>query len=152
MEKTPRIENRKAYFDYEIIEKIEAGISLYGPEVKSIRQGSANLRDSYVKIDGKEAFIYNFYIAPYQSSFEKIDSRRKKKILLHKNQIQRFERKVNEKGLTIIPLLVYFNRNGMIKVEIALVKGKRQFDKRQAIKEREEKRHIENKMKSMGAK
>ncbi|MCL5674847.1 MAG: SsrA-binding protein SmpB [Candidatus Omnitrophica bacterium] len=152
MEKSPRIENKKAYHDYEIIEKTEAGISLHGPEVKSIRQGSANLRDSFVRIEKREAFIYNFYIAPYQSSFEKTDPRRKKKLLLHKEQLRRLERKTDEKGLTIVPLLMYFNKNGIIKAEIALVKGKKMYDKRQVIKEREEKRQIEKKMKNMGAK
>ncbi|MCL5408574.1 MAG: SsrA-binding protein SmpB [Candidatus Omnitrophica bacterium] len=152
MEKSPKIENRKAYHEYEIIEKLEAGLSLYGPEVKSIRQGSANLRDSFVKIEKKEAFVYNFYIAPYQSAFEKINPRRKKKLLLHKGQIIRLERKVQEKGLTIVPLLVYFNKNGIIKIEIALVKGKKFFDKRQVIKEKEVKRQIERKMKGRGAK
>lgn len=142
-----KIENKKAYHDYEIIEKLEAGIQLKGSEVKSLREGRANLKDSYAKVINGEMFLFNFYIAPYPNSFEKIEPKRKKKLLLHKKQINKWAQKVEEKGLTIVPLSVYFNDRGLAKVELALVKGKKIYDKRKAIKERELKREIERKLK-----
>lgn len=152
MKNSIRIENRKAFHEYEIIEKLEAGISLKGPEVKSLRLGAANLRDSFAAVEKGDVFLNNFYVAPYQSAFETLSPRRKKRLLLHKEQIRRLDRKVQEKGLTMVPLLVYFNNKGIAKVEIALVKGKRQYDKREAIKKREEKRQLERRMKDRGAK
>ncbi|RKY31425.1 MAG: SsrA-binding protein [Candidatus Omnitrophota bacterium] len=142
-----RIENKKAFHDYEILERIEAGIVLKGAEVKSLREGKASLKDSYGKIENGEIFLHNFYIAPYPASFEKIDPLRKKKLLLHKNQIIRLGRKVEEKGLTIVPLSVYFNSKGLAKVEIALAKGKKLYDKRKEIKKREVEREIQRRLK-----
>lgn len=147
-----KIENKKVYFDYEILEKTEAGIALKGSEVKSIREGRVSFNDSYAKVENGEVFLYNFYIGPYPFSREKIDPLRKKKLLLKKNEIRRLERKVSEKGLTLVPVSVYFNNRGLAKVELALAKGKKLFDKRREIKEREVKREIERKMKNMGAK
>jgi len=144
-----KIENRKARHDYEIIEKTEAGIVLKGPEVKSLREGRANLKDSYGKVINGEMFLFNFYISPYPNSLEKINPLRKKKLLLHKKQILKWGQKAEEKGLTIVPLSVYFNENGIAKVEIALAKGRKIYDKRKAIKERELKREIERKMKKV---
>jgi len=141
------IKNKKAFFDYEILEKFEAGIVLKGPEVKSIRQGSASLKDSFGKIEKGEVYLY-LYIAPYPSSFEKIDPMRKKKLLLHKNQILKLSKKVEEKGLTIVPLSLYFNKKGIAKVEIALVKGKKLYDKRMALKKKEVERDIGRQLKS----
>ena len=142
-----RIENKKALHDYEILEKVEAGIVLKGAEVKSLRDGRASLKDSYGKVENGEIFLYNFYIAPYPSSFEKIEPLRKKKLLLKKNQIIRLGRKVEEKGLTIIPLSVYFNSKGLAKVEIGLAKGKKLYDKRKEIKKREIEREIQRRLK-----
>ncbi len=144
-----KIENRKARHNYEIIEKTEAGIVLKGPEVKSLREGRANLKDSYGKVINGEMFLFNFYISPYPNSLEKINPLRKKKLLLHKKQILKWGQKAEEKGLTIVPLSVYFNENGIAKVEIALAKGRKIYDKRKAIKERELKREIERKMKKV---
>jgi len=144
-----KIENRKARHDYEIIEKTEVGIVLKGPEVKSLREGRANLKDGYAKVINGEMFLFNFYISPYPNSLEKINPLRKKKLLLHKKQILKWGQKAEEKGLTIVPLSVYFNENGIAKVEIALAKGRKIYDKRKAIKERELKREIERKMKKI---
>jgi SsrA-binding protein len=147
-----KIENKRAYYDYEILGRIEAGIVLKGSEVKSIREGKISFKDSYAKVENGEVFLYNFYIAPYQASFEKINPMRKKKLLLHKNEIRGLERKISEKHLTLIPLSVYFNNRGLAKIELGIAKGKKIFDKRRELKEREIKREIERKMKDMGAK
>ncbi|HOL22011.1 MAG TPA: SsrA-binding protein SmpB [bacterium] len=142
-----RIENRKAYFNYEILEKIEAGLVLRGPEVKSLREGKGSIKEAFGRIENGEVFIHNFYIAPYPASFEKPDPLRKKKLLLGKREIKRLSRKLEEKGLTLIPLAVYFNKRGLAKVEIALAKGKKLYDKREKIKERDVQRDIERRMK-----
>jgi len=144
-----KIENRKARHNYEIIEKTEAGIVLKGAEVKSLREGRANLKDGYAKVINGEMFLFNFYISPYPNSLEKINPLRKKKLLLHKKQILKWGQKAEEKGLTIVPLSVYFNKNGIAKVEVALARGRKIYDKRKAIKERELKREIERKMKKV---
>lgn len=144
-----KIENRKARHDYEILETIEAGIALKGSEVKSLREGRANLKDSYGKVIDNQMYVFNFYISPYPNSFEKINPLRKKKLLLHKKQILKWKQKSEEKGLTIVPLSVYFNENGRAKMELALAKGRKIYDKRKAIKERELKREIERKMKGV---
>ncbi|HOK80100.1 MAG TPA: SsrA-binding protein [bacterium] len=147
-----KIENRKAFHDYAVIETLEAGIELKGPEVKSVRQGSVSLRDSYAGFEGNELFLYKMHIAQYPGALEKIDPLRKRKLLLHRNQLARLQKKVEEKGLTIVPLSLYTNNKGLIKVNIALVRGKKLFDKRRDIKEREIKRHIEGQKRNMGAK
>jgi len=142
-----RLENRKAYFNYEILEKIEAGIVLKGPEVKSLREGKGSIKEAFGRIENGEVFLHNFYIAPYSASLEKPDPLRKKKLLLAKREIKRLNRKLEEKGLTLIPLAVYFNKKGLVKVEIALAKGKKLYDKREKIKERDLQRDIERRMK-----
>jgi len=147
-----KIENKRAYYDYEILGRIEAGIVLKGSEVKSIREGKISFKDSYAKVENGEIFLYNLYIAPYQSSFEKINPMRKKKLLLHKNEIRNIGKKISEKHLTLIPLSVYFNNRGLVKVELGIAKGKKLFDKRKVLKEREIEREISRKMKDMGAK
>lgn len=144
-----KIENKKAFHDYEILERLEAGIVLKGSEVKSLREGRANLKDSYGKVENGEIFLHHFYISEYPNSFKKHNPFRKKKLLLKKQEIRRLERKTEEKGLTIVPLSVYFNEKGLAKVEIALAKGKKLFDKRRALKEREVKRQIEKKLKNL---
>ncbi len=144
------IVNRKARHNYDILETYEAGIVLKGSEVKSIRMGSANLKDSYAEIDHGEVYINNFHISPYKfaSSHTNHDPYRRKKLLLHKPQIRRLIGKVQEKGLTLIPLRVY-SKNGKIKVELALAKGKKLYDKRRDIKKRDMEREQERQLKEM---
>jgi SsrA-binding protein len=128
------VSNRKARFDYEILETFEAGIELRGSEVKSLRDYKANLKGSFGRIEGEEVFLYNFQISPYrdESKFSP-DPKRKRKLLLHKNEIRRLVGKCSERGLTLIPLSAYFKR-GLVKIEFALCKGKKKYDKRQELK------------------
>ncbi len=141
--------NRKAYNDYEIIDKYEAGIELLGSEVKSARRGSFTLKDSYCRIKNGEIFLYNSYIAPYKpATYNNHDPERVRKLLLHKREILKLHSKVKERGLTIIPLKVYLNKKGLIKIEIALAKGKREYEKKQRIKERTIKKEIDRYLKN----
>jgi SsrA-binding protein len=134
--------NRKALHDYFIQERFEAGIALRGSEVKSIRAGRANLRDSYVRIKEGELWLVDAHIAPYdQASRENHEPRRERKLLMHRKEINRLDSKVQAKGLTIVPLRMYFSNN-RVKVEIALAQGKRLYDKRQAIAKRESERQV----------
>ena len=128
--------NKKAFSDYEILEKIEAGIELKGSEVKAIREGRINLKDSFVKIIKSEAFLINAHISVLDNvnTFFKPDPRRSRKLLLHKKEIIRLATKSKEKGLTIIPLKVYFNERNLVKIEIALAKGKKAYNKKEEIK------------------
>jgi SsrA-binding protein len=138
------VTNRKAYFDYEILEKFEAGIVLLGMEVKSLKQSKASLAGAYVVIKHHEAFLLNATISPYQPQNTSPDYKpqRTRKLLLKNKEIDYLSDKTKQQRLTLVPLKVY-NKNGLIKVEIALVKGKKKFDKRETIKKREEKRKIE---------
>jgi SsrA-binding protein len=139
--------NKKAFHDYTILEQYEAGIVLTGSEVKSLRDGSCNLKDSFVVIEDGEANLYNCYIAPYKPAARlSHDPTRKRKLLLHKKEILKLMGKVKEKGLTIVPLRVYF-KNGKAKVEIALAKVKVKYEKRDAMKEKDMKREIEKSFK-----
>ncbi|MBN2723994.1 MAG: SsrA-binding protein SmpB [Deltaproteobacteria bacterium] len=133
--------NKKAFFDYEIVERMEAGISLMGSEVKSIRAGKISIVDSYCEVEKQELYILQCNISeyPWANQFNH-SPRRKRKLLMHKFEIIRLGVKVIEKGLTIIPLSFYINEKGKIKVEIALVRGKKSHDKREAIKARDEAR------------
>ena len=134
--------NRRAFHDYFIDEKYEAGLSLTGSEVKSMRGGRANLRDGFVRIDGSEAWLENVHISPYaQANLLNHDPMRPRKLLLHRKEISTLIGKVRQKGYTLIPLRMYFSRNHA-KVEIGLARGKRQYDKREAIAERDAKREI----------
>lgn len=136
--------NRKAKRDYEIVDKIEAGIVLSGGEVKSIRAGSINLSESYVRIKNAECFLVDCHINPY--AFERQDDikpTKDRKLLLHKREIERLNAQVKQKGLTLIPLAVYFNAKGRCKLEIGVGKGKKVHDKRQDIKERDAKKYLE---------
>lgn len=140
-------ENKKAYRDYEILEEIEAGIQLEGAEVKSIRNGAISLKDSFVKFENGEAFLFNTYIAPYKyAGHATPDPERKRKLLLKKRELKRLLGKVKERGLTIIPLKVY-SKGRWIKVLLALAKGRKKYEKRQILKEREIKREIERELK-----
>jgi len=139
--------NKSAYHNYNIIETYEAGLVLQGSEVKSIREGQVNLKDSFVRIDNGEAFIHNMYIAPYKPAHKlQHDPYRKRKLLLHKREILKLMGKVQEKGYTIIPTKLYF-KNGKAKLEIALAKGKAKYEKRQAIKERDLERELSKRYK-----
>lgn len=130
--------NHKGYRDYNVIESFECGIELKGSEVKSIRQTRINLNDSFARIDDGELFLYNTHINPYaEASYMNVEPTRKRRLLLHKSQIEKLKSKLSQKGLTLIPLKVYFNDRGFVKVEIALCKGKKLYDKRDDIKRRE---------------
>ena len=132
--------NRKARHDYAIEDTIEAGIVLIGSEIKSIREGRVNLRDSYASIEDGEVLLHNTHIAPYDpASRFGHEPRRKRKLLLHKRQIARLASRVQEKGYTLIPLRLYLSNN-RAKIELALARGKRQYDKRAAIAKREDQR------------
>lgn len=130
-------ENRKAHFDYFIEERIEAGLSLYGSEVKSAKMGHINIADSFCFIDNGELILKNCHITPYEKgSFYNPDARRDRKLLLHKKEIARFIGKVREKGLTLVPLRAYFNGR-FLKIELGLCKGKKSYDKKETIKNRD---------------
>lgn len=140
-------QNRKAYHDYQIEEVFEAGIVLLGTEVKALREGKANLKDSYVIIKNGEIFLLNCHISPYShGNIMNHDPLRTRKLLMHKEEIKSLSGKILTKGYTLIPLKIYF-KNSMAKVEIGLAKGKRLYEKREAIKEREARREIERAMK-----
>jgi SsrA-binding protein len=134
------IQNRRASFDYEITDTLECGIVLVGSEVKSLYHGRANLTDGYVRIDGGEIFVHGLDIEPWThaSAFQP-DRRRTRKLLAHRREIDLLERRAQEKGLALIPLRVYF-KNGRAKVLIGVARGKRQYDKRESIKEKDAKR------------
>ena len=130
--------NRKAYRDYEVLESLECGIELKGSEVKSLRAGKINLNDSFARVNKAEVFLYNAHISHYaEASYLNVDPDRTRRLLLHKNQIERITGKLNQHGLTLIPLKVYFNDRGFVKLDLALCKGKKLYDKRESIKRRE---------------
>ncbi len=132
--------NRKAKFDYYIESEIEAGIVLVVTEIKSLRKGSADLKDSYIRIKDNEVFIINMYIAKYEEgNIFNHEERRTRKLLLHKKEIKKLKEEINIEGLTIIPLKLYF-KNGIVKILIGVCKGKKIFDKREALKEKDLKR------------
>ena len=140
--------NKKASFNYELLEKFEAGISLRGTEAKSIRQGKVSLKESYAEIKGGEAFLVNCHISPYESaSWFNHEPRRERKLLLHRREIKRLTGKIQEKGLTLVPTKVFFNDKGKVKIEVALAKGKRAYQKREAIRERDRDRELRAELK-----
>jgi SsrA-binding protein len=141
-------ENRKARRDYFIVDEYEAGLMLKGTEVKSLRQGRANLKDSYARIKNGEVFVNQLHIAPYPFAYyDNHDPLRPRKLLLHKHEIKRLYSKVNEKGHTLVPLRLYF-KNGKVKIVIAVAKGKRKYDKREAIKRRDQQRDLDRERKA----
>ncbi|MBI3090436.1 MAG: SsrA-binding protein SmpB [Candidatus Tectomicrobia bacterium] len=136
-------QNKKARFEYEVIETLEAGLALQGTEVKSLREGRANLADSYAVIEDGEVILLNCHISPYApGNIHNHNPLRPRKLLLHKREIRRLYGKLAERGLTAVPLRLYF-RNGLAKAEIALVRGKKLYDKRETIKRRDAQRDIE---------
>ena len=140
--------NRKAFHDYFIEDKYEAGIELAGTEVKSIRQGAVNLRDSFCAVKDGEMFLYGMHISPYEKGniFNK-DPRRTRKLLLHKREIRKLQAKVQQDGYALVPLSVYF-KNARVKIEVGLCKGKKNYDKRDAMAQRDAKREIDRAMRS----
>jgi SsrA-binding protein len=135
--------NRKARYDYSLLEQFECGVVLTGSEVKSLRAGQVVLKDAYAEIRGGEMWLYSLHIAPYQfARGGGHDPERPRKLLLRRREIERLMGKVNEQGLTLIPTSIYFS-HGLAKVELALARGRRTYDKRQAIREREEKREMD---------
>ncbi len=142
--------NKKILYDYEILEKFEAGIVLSGAEVKSAKQGQINLKGSYITFLDNEPFLMNTRISPYKpakKTQKDYDPEQKRKILLHKNEISRLRGKLDTKGLTIAPISVY-TKNNLIKLEICLVKGKKKYEKRETIKKRDIDRRMRERMKS----
>jgi SsrA-binding protein len=141
-------ENRKARHDYFIDETYEAGIALTGTEVKSLRAGRANLKDSYAQVDNGEMFLHNMHISPYeQGNRYNVDPIRARKLLMHRTEINRLFGKVKQQGLTLVPLKLYFKR-GRIKVEIALAKGKKQYDKRDALAAKDAQRDVQRSLRA----
>ena len=140
--------NRKARYDYEILDKFEAGIVLTGTEIKSIRNGSANLKDSYAIIKNGEAFLLNMHISEYKegNQFNHYETRTRK-LLLHKNEIKKINDKINIKGLTLVPVKLYFS-NGNAKIELAVARGKHSYDKKETIKQRDIEREMKKSMKN----
>ena len=140
-------ENRKARHDFHIVDKFEAGLVLLGTEVKSLRQGRVNLKDSYARIKNGELWVYQMHIGPYPFAYyNNHEPLRPRKLLMHKYEIKRLYGKLNERGYTLVPLQIYF-RNGRAKLTLALAKGKRKHDKREAIRRRDEKRDLERQRK-----
>jgi SsrA-binding protein len=139
--------NKKAYFDYFIEEKIEAGLVLHGTEVKSLRQGKCSIKESYIQIQNGEVFAINMNITPYEKGniFNK-DPLRPKKLLLHKSEINKLAGQLATKGYTLVPLQVYF-KQGKVKIEIGLAKGKKNYDKRESIAKRDQERQAQKELK-----
>ncbi len=142
------ISNRKARHDYLVLDTWECGIMLAGPEVKSIRDGRANLLDSYARIEDGEIWLYGMHVSPYTFSRAELDPIRRRKLLLHRKQIDEISRSTAERGMTLVPLKVYF-KDGRAKVELALARGKRAYDKRHALAERDARRETERALKGL---
>lgn len=141
-------QNKKAFHDYFILDTYEAGIELKGTEIKSVRLGHVNLKDAFIRFKNDEAFIENMHIAPYeQGNIFNHEPLRNRKLLLHKKQIKKLQREVKENGLTVVPTKLYFNTS-KLKVEIALARGKKLYDKRQDLKAKDAKRDIERALKN----
>ena len=142
------ITNRKARHDYFVLDAYECGIMLKGAEVKSVRNGRANLQDSYARIEDGEVWLHGMHISPYEFSRAELDPTRRRKLLLHRKEIDTLARATGEKGVTLVPLRVYF-KDGRAKVELAVAKGKRAYDKRRTIAERDAKREAERALKGL---
>ncbi|GEK03723.1 SsrA-binding protein [Streptomyces sp. 1-11] len=139
-------QNKKARHDYLILDTYEAGLVLMGTEVKSLRQGRASLVDGFVQLDGHEAWLHNVHVPEYsQGTWTNHSARRKRKLLLHRDEIDKLEAKSQETGHTIVPLALYF-KDGRAKVEIALAKGKKEYDKRQTLREKQDRREADRAM------
>ena len=141
--------NKKAYFDYFILERYEAGIELFGTEVKSVRLGHCSVKESFVRIDKAQVYIYGMHISPYEKGniFNK-DPLRVRRLLLHKTEIIKLASKLKEKGLTLVPLRVYF-KNSLVKVELGLARVKKNYDKRDSIAKKDQQRDIDRSLKNI---
>jgi SsrA-binding protein len=141
-------QNKKARHDYEVVETIETGIALLGSEVKSCRRGGVNLKDSYARFDGGEIYLLETHISPYSHANRfNHEPHRKRKLLLHRGEIKKLYGKIREKGQSFVPLRMYFNQRGKVKVEMALVHGKKHHDRREDIKKRDMRRETEQALK-----
>ena len=139
--------NKKAFHDYSIEDTLEAGMALTGPEVKSLRAGKANLKDGYAQLKNGELFLYNVHISAYSfATYVPQDPLRPRKLLLHRREIRKLIGQLHEKGIALIPLQIYFGDNGKAKVELGLARGKKLYDRRAALKEKESNREIERSM------
>lgn len=142
-------ENRKAFHDFEILKKYEAGIELYGTEVKSIRENNCQLTDSFVMIRKGEAWLNNMHIPPFRNgNINNVDPDRKRRLLLHKKEIRMINQQITEKGMTVVPLKIYFKEGRLIKLEIAVARGKNLHDKRQAIAKKTQMREAQEYLKA----
>lgn len=140
--------NKKAYFNYEILETFEAGIALLGSEVKSIREGRVSMKDTFADVKGDEIFLFHLHISPYEAAnIFNHDPLRMRKLLLHRREIKRLTGKIKERGLTLVPTKILFNDKGLVKVEIALAKGKKLYEKKDVIKERDRAREARSALK-----
>ncbi|HUV41232.1 MAG TPA: SsrA-binding protein SmpB [Sedimentisphaerales bacterium] len=140
--------NKKAWHDFELDEKFQAGLVLLGSEVKSLRDGQADLTGSYARIEDNQCWLVGAGIAPYkQAAAAAHEPNRKRKLLLHKTEIRKIKTKLQQRGFTLVPLRIYFNQNGLAKIDLALASGKRQYDKRRTIDERHQKRLLDRNMK-----
>ncbi|MCX5708938.1 MAG: SsrA-binding protein SmpB [Candidatus Omnitrophica bacterium] len=140
--------NKRAFRDYTVLETVEAGIELKGSEVKSLRAGKINLAESFARIEEGQVFLYNTHISPYaQASYLNVDPTRSRRLLLHKKQIRKLDMELSQKGLTLVPLKMYFNDKGFAKLLLAICKGKRSYDHREDVKRREVDRKIRQTMK-----
>ncbi|HOO74786.1 MAG TPA: SsrA-binding protein SmpB [Tepiditoga sp.] len=140
--------NKKAFYDYIILEKFEAGIELFGSEVKSIKEGRANLKDGFCRIQKNEVFMYNTHVSPYvNASIFNHAPERVRKLLMHKREIIKLNNKIKEGGLTLVPTKIYSNEKGLIKVEICLAKGKKSYDKRDALAKKDFQKKLNKKVK-----
>lgn len=142
-------QNKKARHEYQVLDTYETGIELQGSEVKSCRQGGVNLKESYARFDGTEIFLVNAHISPYANANRfNHDPLRRRKLLLHRAEIKKLYGKMRERGQSFVPLKMYFNEKGKVKVQVALVKGKKLHDKRDSLRERDQKRDTERALKN----
>jgi SsrA-binding protein len=140
--------NKKAYRNFELAENFQAGVSLLGSEVKSLRAGTADLSGSYARVDNNQCWLVGAQIAQYeQAGSRQHEPARKRKLLLHKSEIRRIRIKLEQRGFTLVPLQIYFNKRGLVKIDLALARGKRQYDKRRTITERDQRRDVDRDMK-----
>lgn len=142
------IKNKKAYFDYEIMDKYVCGIKLLGTEIKSVRESKASIKEAYCFINNSEIFIKNMHIAEYTNGgFTNHEPYRERKLLLNKREILKIEKKLKDNGITLVPLLLFLNDNGLAKLEIGIAKGKKLFDKRESLKQKDVKKDIDRLLK-----
>lgn len=143
----PQMRNRQAFYQYHVLEKVEAGMALMGSEVKSLRDGNASFTDSYVRLESGEAYLVGCHISEYPNAKEfGHEPRRRRKLLLHRRELRKLERRVEVKGLTLVPLRIYFNSRGIAKCEVGVCRGKQLHDKRKAAKDREGEREVQREM------